>query len=135
MKSIASVRSVRDGDPRLSDRGGAPPAPPRLELQAFHYFVDQPDNGERTFEEKLKNQLIDASAEANQLAAEMLWVMMLFPSNIKQNTKVVLVRRVWEWSGRPLADPRGALEAMTHGIGSGGPGYNNYRPAELQLLV
>jgi 5-methylcytosine-specific restriction protein B len=99
------------------------------------YFVESPDYSKRSFEAKLEDQLSHASMGARQLCAEMLWVMMLFPSNIKQGTKTALVRKVWGWSGAPLSDPRRMLEVFSNGIGSGGPGYNNYRPIELQLLV
>lgn len=103
--------------------------------ELIRHFVESPDTGERTFEEKLEDQLSHVSPAACRLAAEMLWVMMLFPSNIKENTKATLVRRVWEWSGDQLADPRGMLRSLATGIGSGGPGFNNYRPFELQLLI
>src|SRR5258708_17552405 len=50
-------------------------------------FVDRPDIGDRTFEQKLRDQLANSSAGAIQLAAEMLWVMMLFPSNLTKARK------------------------------------------------
>ncbi len=99
------------------------------------HFIEQPDEGDRSFDEKLKDQLSQVTPQACRLAAEMLWVMMLFPSNYKPDTKTKLVRTVWEWSGMTLADPRGSLEVFQEGIGSGGPGYNNYRPAELELVI
>lgn len=103
--------------------------------ELMKHFVESPDTSKRSFEAKLEDQLGRVSPGARQLCAEMIWVMMLFPSNIKQNTKTALVRKVWGWSGVPLTDPRGALGSLAAGIGSGGPGYNNYRPIELQLLV
>lgn len=98
-------------------------------------FVDRPDEGDRTFEQKLRDQLATSSRAAKQLAAEMLWVMMLFPSNLKQERKLALVKTVWDWSDTPLADPDRRLDVFEFGIGSGGMGYNNYRPFELFLLV
>ncbi len=103
--------------------------------ELVRHFIDQPDEGKRSFEEKLKDQLEGASTEAIQLAAEMLWVMMLFPSNTKRERKIELVRTVWNWSGVPLTDAHHALDALDMGIGSGGIGYNNYRPFELQLII
>lgn len=101
----------------------------------IRHFVENPDEGNQSFEEKLKKQLEVVSQEATQLAAEMLWVMMLFPSNITKARKVELVRTVWGWSGHPLADPDGELDALSTGIGSGGMGYNSHRPFELHLLI
>ena len=95
--------------------------------------MESPDTSKRAFDDKLEDQLSHVSAGAQQLCAEMMWVMMLFPSNIRQGTKTALVRKIWAWSGAPLPDPRGALGALADGIGSGGTGYNNYRHAELQL--
>lgn len=98
-------------------------------------FVDRLDEGKRTFEQKLRDQLAPSSPQAKQLAAEMLWVMMLFPSNIGFDRKVDLVRTVWGWSGSELIDRHGRLDVLQQGIGSGGPGYNNYRPFELTLMI
>lgn len=98
-------------------------------------FVERPDEGNRTFDEKLQDQLGRASKGAIQLAAEMLWLMMLFPTNYLPATKRDMVARVWAWSDTPLDLANPALAPFRHGIGSGGPGYNNFRPYELQLLV
>lgn len=99
------------------------------------FFVDRPETGKRPFEEKLHDQLGPASTGAKQLAAEMLWVMMLFPSNINSDRKLALVETVWDWSGKPLSDTNRMLDVFDTGIGSGGIGYNNYRPFEMILLV
>lgn len=45
------------------------------------HFVDNLDEGEGQFLEKLKDQLQPAGPEAKQLAAEMMWLMRLCPSN------------------------------------------------------
>jgi 5-methylcytosine-specific restriction enzyme B len=57
-------------------------------------FIDQPDTGDRTFDEKLKDQLSVASGDAIRLAAEMLWVLLLFPNNLRRETKIDLVQKV-----------------------------------------
>jgi hypothetical protein len=104
------------------------------ELKRF--FVDQPDYSGATFVEKLKGQLAPASAGTKQLAAEMLWVMMLFPNNIGAGAKTDLVAAVWEWSGTgfPREHPL-VSEVFRRGIGSGGAGYNRYQPEELTFFV
>jgi 5-methylcytosine-specific restriction protein B len=45
-------------------------------------FVQTPDEGEGDFFEKLKSQLSAGSAECRQLMAEILWILMLFQSNV-----------------------------------------------------
>lgn len=108
--------------------------PDRVE-ELVQGFVLQLDTGDRTFEEKFKDQLANCTPAAKQLAAEMLWVMMLFPSNVNGSTKKDLIRTVWKWSGQPFSDPGNVMSALDHGIGSGGMGFNNYRPHELALLI
>lgn len=51
------------------------------------YFINQLDDGEGTFFEKLSRQLAPAAPEVKQLAAEILWVMLLCPSNISESKK------------------------------------------------
>jgi 5-methylcytosine-specific restriction protein B len=52
-------------------------------------FNGQPDMGKDKFQVKLKRQLAEASPLVPRLAAEMLWVMNLFPSNIGPAAKAV----------------------------------------------
>lgn len=104
------------------------------ELKRF--FVDQPDYSGARFIEKLRGQLGAASPGAKQLAAEMLWVMMLFPSNVGAAAKTDLVATVWEWSGTPFPRTHALVaEVFRRGIGSGGMGFNNFRPDELTFFV
>src|ERR1051325_853513 len=90
--------------------------------ELIRHFVDNPDEGDRSFGEKLKDQLVPVSSGAKQLMAEMLWVMMLFPSNISAERKADLVKEVWAWSGPPLNEATKPLESFGEGIGSGGIG-------------
>jgi 5-methylcytosine-specific restriction enzyme B len=55
-------------------------------------FNSQPDMGKGKFQAKLKRQLAEASPLVSRLAAEMLWVMNLFPSNIGPAAKQATVR-------------------------------------------
>jgi hypothetical protein len=98
-------------------------------------FVDRPDDTDRKFDEKLQDQLASASPHATRLAAEMLWVLLLFPNNLRRETKVELVQRVWGWSGAAIPASHPAFQAMGIGIGSGGRSYNVRRPNELTLFI
>src|SRR5690606_30699678 len=49
--------------------------------QLVNFFVNSPDESDLNFVEKLKNQLAEASPSAKKLAAEILYVMLLCPSN------------------------------------------------------
>ena len=98
-------------------------------------FVERPDTGDRSFMDKLQDQLAPASEAAKQLVAEMLWVLFLFPSNTSRQKKMEIITTVWGWSGDKLATDHPMLLALGEGIGSGGMGFNNYRPYELEFLV
>jgi len=50
-------------------------------------FVDHPDNGDDDFLTKILGQLGNDAPEVRHLAAEMLWAIYLFPSNIRPATK------------------------------------------------
>jgi hypothetical protein len=99
-------------------------------------FVENPDFGDNDFMTKLKGQMKTGSPAAQQLMAEMLWALLLFPSNIKAGKKRQQVREIWALCGHQLAENHPLLEdSVLVGIGGGGPGFNNFRPIELGFLV
>lgn len=99
-------------------------------------FVDHPDFGGDDFMTKLKRQMRSASHSAQWLMAEMLWSLLLFPSNMKARTKRRQVCDIWALSGQTQAENHPLLrDQVLVGIGSGGPGFNNYRPEELEYLI
>lgn len=99
-------------------------------------FVEHPDFGADDFITKLKGQMRPAAAPAQQLLAEMLWALLLFPSNMKSRTKRRQVREMWALSGQQVPEDHALLrEDVLAGIGSGGPGFNNYRPSEMTFLI
>jgi len=102
----------------------------------FEAFVEHPDFGKDDFLTKLKGQMRPASASAQQLIAEMLWALLLFPSNMKARTKRQQIVDLWSLSGQQLRDDLPLMQDdVLHGIGSGGPGFNNYRPDEMTFLI
>ena len=104
--------------------------------EVYDKFVEHPDLGDEDFLTKLKGQMKVASPPAQQLMAEMLWALLLFPSNLKSQTKRRQVREIWALSGRELREDQPSLDDnVLFGIGSGGPGFNNYRPNELEFLI
>jgi hypothetical protein len=101
------------------------------------FFVDNLIEGnEETFYQKLKTQLSNSSAEVKQLAAEMLYVVLLFPRKITAHRKAKDVRLIWSWSGESLNESLPNLEAsFEEGVGSTGMAYNSYRWAELVFFT
>lgn len=99
-------------------------------------FVEHPDLGDDDFMTKLKNQMKPASPAAQQLMGEMLWALLLFPSNTKARTKRRQVREIWALSAQQLSEDHPLLrDDVLNGVGSGGPGFNNYRPDEMAFLI
>jgi len=100
-------------------------------------FVENPLEGKRSFYDKLHDQLADASPAIPKLAAEMLWVLFLFPSSVMSGAKKRDgVLKVWAWSGESLAAEHLLLGApLDRGIGHPGAAFNTHRPKELEFLV
>lgn len=99
-------------------------------------FVERLDTGGDDFMTKLERQLADAGAPAQQLAAEMMWALLLFPSNIGEEVKRSHIQRIWTWSGETLSASHPMLsDAVLVGVGSAGTAYNNLRWKELAYLI
>ncbi len=99
-------------------------------------FVKKPDDGDGGFFEKLEPQIEDTPAEVKMLAAEMLWVLFLCPSNISPGKKIEGIETIWRWSGDelPLDSEYLAEECLT-GVGSAGTGFNTNRWREVVFFI
>lgn len=99
-------------------------------------FVEQPDTSADDFMTKLLRQTGRLSPQVKRLTAEVVWSLLLFPSNIAADTKRGHIRRLWESSKSALPEDSPWLsDTALRGIGSGGTGYNNHRPRELAYLL
>lgn len=100
-------------------------------------YVHNLDEGEGKFFEKLKVQLSDATADAQCLMAELIWLLYAFQrGDVSPPTKDRKVREVWSWSGQDLTQDVKALSApVLHGVGRAGQGYSNNKWRELVLLI
>lgn len=100
------------------------------------YFVENLDYGEGNFMSKLQAQLENAPVGAKQLAAEMLWLMLLCPSNIGADNKRDTVLTIWDWSGVPRpTDVPWLTDEVLRGVGSGGTAFNTHRWRELVFFI
>lgn len=100
-------------------------------------YVQNLDEGEGKFFEKLKVQLTDTTADGRCLMAELIWLLYAFQrGDVSPLTKNLKVREVWSWSGEELPREVGALtDPVLHGVGRAGQGYNNNKWRELVLLI
>lgn len=104
--------------------------------ELYRSFTQNPVEGGDSFVHKLSLQLADTPADAIQLMAELNWVLLLFSSNIKPESKRSMVRDIWALSGEPLPDGAPLLDDQTlGGVGSTGVGFNTHRWRELVFLI
>ena len=100
------------------------------------HFVERPDEGSRSFEEKLRDQLEDAPPEAKRLWAEITWVYWLIDTSVQGVTKLDKIRMVWEWSGARLPEDHWALrDVLDQGIATPGPAYRIHQWREFAFIV
>ena len=100
------------------------------------YFVDKLDYGKDNFLEKLERQLAPVPAAAKQLCGEMMWVMLLCPSNLKPANKRKNVSDILSWADIEVPDDNLFYREETlHGVGGGGMAFNNMRWRELVYCI
>lgn len=105
-------------------------------LHTIHtVFVDAPVEVGGTFMQRFKDQIRPAGPEICRLAAEVLYVYFLFPSNVSADLKKGRVTEVLSWAGAAFPTEEPLADALEHGIGSGGQGYNTNRPREIAFLI
>ncbi|UNK78047.1 AAA family ATPase [Sphingopyxis granuli] len=98
-------------------------------------FVATPDEGDRNFIDKFKDQIGQAGQDVIRLAAEVLCIYFLFPSSVGGARKRQVVNEVLGWAGDTLPEKHVVSTAFSNGIGSGGQGYNTRRPFEIAFLI
>ncbi|MDZ7891754.1 MAG: AAA family ATPase, partial [Rhodoferax sp.] len=105
-------------------------------LERIHKaFVATPDEGDRSFIDKFRDQVKPAGQDVVRLAGELLCVYFLFPSSVGGFRKRQVVNEVFGWVGDSLPDTNLVSKAFERGIGSGGQGYNTRRPFEIAFLI
>jgi len=100
-------------------------------------YVNQPDVGQGKFYEKLAGQLATCEALDVALMTEVFWIVNLGPTNLLPPTKLAKLKLIWDMKPAvafPNESPFVA-QAVLSGLGSGGPGYNNYLWMEMVFAV
>ena len=99
-------------------------------------FQNSPYSRDESFLQKLETQLSGASPNSIKLMAEILWLMLLFPSNIGAAKKRENICTIWSWSKEQLDTSHPLLsDAVLTGIGSAGTAYNTHRSYELDFFI
>lgn len=100
-------------------------------------YVKQPDVGDGGFYDKLASQLATCDPLDVALMTELFWIVQLGPRNLLAPTKVKTLERIWNIKPAapfPSSSPFLAV-AVLSGLGSAGPGYNNYLWMEIVFAV
>ena len=104
-----------------------------LDLSVFTENFDAHDG---TFTSKLKEQIAEFSSDCKQLISECLWLLLLFPSNIKPEKKREHLREIWTTMDNEIDESVHELsDNVLLGIGNAGTAYNTHRWRELVLLI
>jgi hypothetical protein len=98
-------------------------------------FSKNPILGDEAFLDKFRRQLEPTPPPVKQLAAELIWLLSLFPSNIKGTRKRHNIMEVWSWSGEKLERSHPLLLLLDYGIGGAGQAFNQRRDLELTFAV
>lgn len=94
------------------------------------------EDSERSFYEKLGEQLDPYPADIKCLASELIWFMMLFPAGVSGDRKRTDIRQIWGWSGESLPSSHALLGTLLdHGIGRAGIAYHTLRWREFGLFI
>ena len=90
---------------------------------------------DRSFFDKLREQLTGAPELLSHLAAEAIWFLLLFPHHAKYGPekKVERIVEVWEFAG--LGPPPSIDKATLMGVGNPGPAYIARFPDEFGFLL
>ncbi|MGQ1838227.1 McrB family protein [Kocuria turfanensis] len=127
--SLIDDRSLFSGEPVNSEAASQ---------ELMEAFVDHPDERAGSFYEKLESQLATVSAEAIQLAAELVFVYYLIVSTkaAKAETKRDQVRMVLAFRDTGTSDlPDDLAAALAGGVANPGTAYNTYRWKMFGYLV
>ena len=127
------LRAIRTGDSVLTPGASVWTIDAVRELERS--FIDRPDVGGRSFEEKLNDQLSGVSDQAIQLFAE-LWCLNLAPlADYKPDKKRDLLRRLLARLREPVGLPELVDVALESRAFNGGVAFKTRRQLQLALLV
>jgi hypothetical protein len=101
----------------------------------YQRFNLQPDESDRSFEQKLRDQLSGAPPETYQLFGECLYVCYLIPQGIHGSTKQGHIREILSWSPEPVEIPKELAGALDQGLIGAQLAYTVQRPFQLWFIV
>ena len=98
-------------------------------------FLNNPDESNDSFLEKLQGQLRDAPAEVYQLMGEVLYFHFLIVKTKNSINERGVIETVLGWSPSPVSIPPHLVEALVPGIVDPGPFFFTGRPFQVGFLI
>lgn len=104
--------------------------------ELYEHYVRSPDETNRSFDEKLADQLANVSSDARQVFAELYLIQLIPERKMRPDTKLSRVRAVLEGCEPPGEIPQNVVTLVeASGVFDGGQGYYRQRYIHLWLLV
>ncbi|MCY4144419.1 MAG: AAA family ATPase [Gammaproteobacteria bacterium] len=104
--------------------------------ELYIHFVQRPDAGNRSFVDKLKDQLANTTPQAKCLWAEITWIFWLLVRSVRRESKIQQIRLAWDWASKQLPLEHWALQdVLSQGVVNPGPAYQIQRDRELSFVV
>lgn len=103
--------------------------------EIYSLFIEQSDLGNRSFMEKLKDQMRGVSQPAALLMAELMYIHQLPLTNVKSDTKLAMIDSIGGWAPEPFTTPEEFKAATSPGIFNGGTGFNTGRFRLIGFLI
>src|SRR5579872_2483989 len=85
--------------------------------------------------QRIQAALSPTPAAVRQLAAEMLWLLLLFPSELSAANKRQVVVKTWSLSGSEMESAHRLLNALDYGVGPAGGVFGAQLDQEFSSLV
>ena len=98
-------------------------------------FLNNPDEREGRFLDKLERQLESSPPEVYQLIGEVLYVHFLIVKTTSSAEEQKRIDTVLQWSRSPVEIRSDLVAALTPGIANPGTGFHTYRPYQVGLLI
>ncbi len=100
-------------------------------------LISQFESKGQTFIAKLKEQLNGAPNSVIHLAAEFLWLLLLYPyfQYFRQETKRTQIQEVWECSGTNLPETDYLTDEALNGVGNPGAAYNILKFKQFEFVL
>ena len=98
-------------------------------------FLDNPDESDAKFNEKLEEQLRGSPPQLYQLMGELLFFYFLIVHTKSSKNEKRVIDRVLEWSPTPVSIPGDLVAALTPGLVTPGQIFHTGRPFQIGYLI